>query len=198
VTPLLGVAAVALVAWLNQGEAPTDRVVLLPDEGGKAGKLVVKSAGSEETLATPYAGARIGAGGRIEARTEDADEVRRRYANVLAAQPPKPANYRVYFVSGGEDLTPESTTAIAELKAELARRPVPEIMVVGHTDRVGAVEANDALSIKRAEAVRQLLIGQGVRASAIETAGRGEREPLTPTADEVAEARNRRVEINLR
>jgi OOP family OmpA-OmpF porin len=197
-TPLFGFAAIALIAWLNPGDAPTDRVVLLPDDGGKAGRLVVKSAAGEETLSTAYAGARIAADGRIEQRAEDATEVRRRYADVLGAQPPKPMGYRVYFVSGGENLTPESTSAIAELKSALAQRPAPEIMVVGHTDRVGTLEANDALSIKRAEAVRQLLIGEGVPASAIETAGRGEREPLVPTADEVPEARNRRVEINLR
>ncbi len=197
-TPLLGFAAIALVAWLNQGEAPTDRVVLLPDESGKTGMVLVRSAGGEQTLATAYAGARIGAEGRIEARTEDAAEVRQRYAALLGAQPPKPAAYRVYFVSGTENPTPESAAAIAELKSELARRPAPEIMVVGHTDRVGTVEANDALSMKRADAVRQMLIGQGVPGTAIEAAGRGEREPLVATADEVAEARNRRVEINLR
>lgn len=196
--PLLGIAAVALVAWLNPGEAPTDRVVLLPDEGGKVGKLLVKSAAGEQALATAYAGARIGEAGRIETRVEDAAEVGQRYGAVLAARPLKPVSFTVYFVSGGQELTPESAAAIADLKSELARRPVPEITVIGHTDRVGTLEANDGLSIKRAETVRTILLGQGMLAASIEATGRGEREPLVATDDEVAEARNRRVEIGVR
>jgi outer membrane protein OmpA-like peptidoglycan-associated protein len=87
---------------------------------------------------------------------------------------------------------------VTELKAELARRAAPEVTVIGHTDRVGKAEANDALSIKRAQILRTMLIAQGVPSTAIEAAGRGEREPLVPTADEVAEPKNRRVEISVR
>ena len=196
--PLLGVAAVALFAWLNQGEAPTDRVVLLPDENGKVGKVLVKSAAGEQTLATAYAGARVGAAGAIDARIEDATEIRQRYAAVFAARPPQAMSYTVYFVSGGNELTAESAQVLTELKAELARRPAPEIAVIGHTDSVGTLEANDALSLRRAATVHALLITQGVAESSIEVAGRGEREPLVSVGDEVAEPRNRRVEINLR
>lgn len=81
---------------------------------------------------------------------------------------------------------------------EIARRPAPEIVVIGHTDRVGAVPFNDALSLRRAERVRDELVNVGIAADRVRVAGRGEREPLVPTADEVAEARNRRVEINVR
>jgi len=70
--------------------------------------------------------------------------------------------------------------------------------VIGHTDRVGAVEFNDALSRKRAETVASRLVAAGVPAERIAVAGRGEREPLIPTNDEVAEPRNRRVEIKVR
>ena len=58
--------------------------------------------------------------------------------------------------------------------------------------------ANDALSAKRAQAVREQLAGEGVPVEKMEVAGRGEREPLVPTADEVDEPRNRRVEISIR
>lgn len=197
-TPLLGIAAIVLVAWVNAGDAPTDRVVLLPDEAGQVGRVLVKSATGEQALDTAYAGARIGESGRIETRIEDATEVGQRYGAVLSARPQKPVSFTVYFVSGGQELTPESAAAIAELKSELARRPAPELTVIGHTDRVGTLEANDGLSIKRAQAVRTILIGQGVPATSIEATGRGEREPLVATDDEVAEARNRRVEIGVR
>ena len=71
-------------------------------------------------------------------------------------------------------------------------------MVIGHTDRVGSADSNDALSKNRAEAMREVLIETGVAAEMIEAVGRGERDPLVPTEDNVAEAKNRRVEINLR
>ena len=71
-------------------------------------------------------------------------------------------------------------------------------MVIGHTDSVGGLEANDKLSRLRAETVRDILIAAGVPENKIEIAGRGEREPLVKTANEVAEAQNRRVEISVR
>ena len=75
---------------------------------------------------------------------------------------------------------------------------MPEILVIGHTDRVGKLEANDSLSVQRAESVKKLLLAAGIAAGSMEVSGRGEREPLVPTADEIAEERNRRVEINIR
>ena len=81
---------------------------------------------------------------------------------------------------------------------ELRRRPSPDILVIGHTDRVGNDAENDQLSLQRAERVRESFVAQGIAAERIRAAGRGEREPIVPTADGVDEPRNRRVEINVR
>ena len=70
--------------------------------------------------------------------------------------------------------------------------------MTGHTDRVGSVADNDRLSLQRAEAVRAMLIQRGINSSFLRAVGRGEREPLIPTADEQAEPRNRRVEVIVR
>ena len=75
---------------------------------------------------------------------------------------------------------------------------MPEITVIGHTDRVGSVPDNDALALQRAMAVRVRLLRAGIGNDNIEVVGRGEREPLIVTADEVVEPRNRRVEIAIR
>jgi outer membrane protein OmpA-like peptidoglycan-associated protein len=80
----------------------------------------------------------------------------------------------------------------------LGRRPAPEIAVIGHTDRVGSVQSNDALSLRRAQRIRDDMGKLGVPVDQIQVAGRGEREPLVATEDEVAEPRNRRVEISVR
>jgi outer membrane protein OmpA-like peptidoglycan-associated protein len=95
-------------------------------------------------------------------------------------------------------LTAESEAELAAITLEIASRPAFEVMVIGHTDTVGGLEANDKLSLRRAAAVRDILIAAGVPGEKIELAGRGERETLVKTGDEVAEARNRRVEISVR
>lgn len=180
-------------------DASPERVVLLPGPDGKVGKVVVYSAGGERVLDSAYAGAEVGQGGSISLRNEDAATVNKRYADTLAAQPPRPMSFVVNFVSGSAtELTPESKLVIENVKSALAGRPAPEITVIGHTDRVGKVEANDALSRKRAETVRDVLVASGIKALSLDVAGRGEREPLVTTADEVDEPRNRRVEISVR
>ncbi len=95
-------------------------------------------------------------------------------------------------------LTPASRSLLANVGTELAALPAGEAVVIGHTDRMGAREFNDRLSLQRAELVRERLVGAGVPRDAISVAGRGEREPVVVTADEVAEPRNRRVDIKLR
>jgi OmpA-OmpF porin, OOP family len=81
---------------------------------------------------------------------------------------------------------------------ELRARPVTDMVLIGHTDRAGPIEGNDSLSLQRAERMRNDLVQQGFPAERIRAAGRGEREPLVPTADGIEEPRNRRVEIDVR
>lgn len=175
-----------------------DRVVLLPDADGRVGAVIVRSAGGEQLLDRPYAEADVSAGGAIAARSVDAADVQRRYGGTLAAQPRRPVSYTAYFVSGSDELTAESKPLLEQVKQEAAGRPAAEVTAIGHTDRVGKLEDNDALSKKRAEVVRGALMSVGIPAAQIEVAGRGEREPIVATADEVAEPHNRRVEINIR
>ena len=110
------------------------------------------------------------------------------------------------FASGREDGFRQLTRC--ELKidkqivegvfAEISRRPVPDVLVIGHTDTVGTDQVNDALSRQRAETVRIALIDHGVAPAAITVIGRGKREPVILTGEGVSEPRNRRVEIIVR
>jgi len=176
-----------------------DRIVLLPGPDGKAGAVIVRSAAGETRLDSAYAGAQVAKGGAIVESRENAHSVAQRFGPVISAQPPRPVSFTVNFATGSAtELTPESRLVIEALKAALAERPAPEITVIGHSDRVGNADANDKLSTKRAESVRDILIAAGIKATSLEAAGRGEREPLVPTADDVAEQKNRRVEISVR
>ena len=120
------------------------------------------------------------------------------FGAALAAQPARPRSFQLYFIEGSDTFTDETRRTVEQIFGEIARRPAPEIAVVGHTDRVGSDQSNDALSLKRAEFVRGELIKRGLAPDGIQASGRGEREPIVPTADGVSEPRNRRVEIIVR
>jgi outer membrane protein OmpA-like peptidoglycan-associated protein len=175
-----------------------DLYVLLPDTDPTTGGLTVSAAGQEYVLTRPYSAARITEWGRVETGRTTPEEVQQIFGAALAAQPPRPASFMLYFVEGRDEFTPESLPVLQSILGEIARRPAPEIVVIGHTDRVGTVASNDALSLRRAERVRAELVKLGLAEDRIRVAGRGEREPLIPTADEVPEPRNRRVEISVR
>ena len=76
--------------------------------------------------------------------------------------------------------------------------PAPQVAVVGHTDTAGSATANIGLGLRRAEVVRMRLVEAGVDRSAIVVTSHGEATPLVPTADDVTEPKNRRVDITVR
>lgn len=188
--------AVLSIALLLAGCA-SERVVLLPSADGRPGAVVVRGSAGELLLDTPYAASvrRLGSTSPYQA---NAEEVAERYGATLAARPPRPRSFVLYFEPGGNVLTPESARELPAIQKEIAERAASEVMVIGHTDRVGSLAANDGLSLQRAASVRDQLIAAGIAADKLEAVGRGEREPLVATDDEVAEARNRRVEISVR
>jgi len=196
--PILAIGA--LIAWIEDAPAPAvrERVVLLPDTDGRVGQVTVTTPSATATLDGAYAVAEVLSDGKVVRGEASAESVRQHFAAALAAQPPQPVSFNVFFVFDKDELTPESTVQFERIKTELVSRPAPEIVIIGHTDRVGALEYNDALSLKRAEVVRLALVRAGIAHAQMEVAGRGEREPVVATADEVAEPRNRRVEITVR
>ncbi|HUP30478.1 MAG TPA: OmpA family protein, partial [Usitatibacter sp.] len=103
-----------------------------------------------------------------------------------------------YFLEGSDELTDNSRADLDKMIGELKGRPLPEVAVIGHTDTVGTDEYNDRLSLARAERLREIMLGLGIPVARIEAAGRGKRELLVPTDDNVPEPRNRRVEISVR
>lgn len=175
-----------------------DQVILLPKADGAVGSVVVRQDDVEIVLDKAYDSAVIEGPGQVRQLVADPGATKETFATTLVALPSRPASYMVYFLKGEDELTAESKKAIEEMFAELAKRPAAEISVIGHTDTVGSIQFNDKLSLQRAERVRQLLMARGIVAGSIAIAGRGERELLIPSQDNVQEPRNRRVEISVR
>lgn len=190
-------AILALILALHPREA-TELVIVLPEAGGRTGTVVVEREGRRVVLDQPYAASRIAGAGAPQAERLTEREVRAAFSDALAAVPARPMSFLLYFNIGTDTLTDESKGELARMQEELRNRLAPDIVVIGHTDRVGAEEANDELSLQRAERVKADFVVQGIPAERIRAAGRGEREPIVPTPDGVDEPRNRRVEINVR
>jgi len=192
-----GVVA-ATIALLAACATPPATVVLLPGDNGKTGAVVVSDGKTQTVLNTPYATARSGGGEPIEQHTASETEVKKEFGTTLASLPPRPTKYTLYFISGTDRFTNETKNEVQQILAEVAQRPAAEVVVIGHTDTVGSGPDNDKLSLQRARRVKALLIPLGIPADRIVVAGRGERELIVPTADNVDEPKNRRVEINVR
>ena len=188
-------AAAALLAGC--AATPQGSVVLLPEAGGAPTAVTVTQGGRQLVLDQPYAGAKLSSDGPQGYRS-DATQVQSRFGPTLAALPARPARFTLYFVEGRDEFTDASKRELDGVLTEVAGRPVPDVIVIGHTDTVGSDAVNDPLSRQRAEVVRRALVARGVAPENIVVVGRGKREPVVPTADGVAEPRNRRVEILVR
>lgn len=201
-----GVAAVMLAACAQPPKPPpppppapvySERVILLPSRDGTPSTLVIERPSGTVVLTTPFESVEVVPG--VERRTVvETNDVERRYGEILGAQPGQPFTRILYFDIGTTRLTVRSKAALEQIAERIRGFPAPQVTIIGHTDRSGPEALNDVLSMRRALAVRELLMELGVAAGAIEISARGEREPLVPTRDGVPEERNRRVEINLR
>ncbi|GMN03934.1 OmpA family protein [Erythrobacter sp. MTPC3] len=69
--------------------------------------------------------------------------------------------------------------------------------VVGHTDRAGSNLYNGGLSMRRAQAIADLMVGKGIECGAMTITAEGETNPRVPTADGIRSPENRRVEITV-
>ena len=195
---MLAYTALAWAALLSACSTTKELVVLLPGEDGQVGAVAIAEPQRTTLLDTPLGAAKIDTQGRVKQDRLTEEEVRQTFAPALAAQPPKAVRFILYFLENSTEIMPGSQATLEALLAEVTRRQAVEVQITGHTDRVGSVADNDRLSQVRAEAVRDMLVQNGLKASFIRVVGRGEREPLIATPDEQPEAQNRRVEVIVR
>jgi len=125
-----------------------------------------------------------------------------RFGAPTAAPPPPPMpapvaapSYMVFFDWDRSDLSAQALSTIRQAAGAFKTKGSARITATGHADKSGPENYNMALSLRRANAVKDALVREGVPAASIAVVGRGESQPLVPTADGVREPQNRRVEI---
>ncbi len=175
-------------------------VVLVPDEKGHVGKIEVQGEKGAVIIAEPWQSTTVssmGKPGKIQKISPK--KVEELFGKALDADISPPLDYLFYFASGTARIANESMEQVpAMVKAILARENY-EITIIGHTDRTGTEASNLRLSKKRTRTVKDLLMSHGIpEAKLRDIEHYGESMPVVPTADGVAEEKNRRVEVFVR
>jgi outer membrane protein OmpA-like peptidoglycan-associated protein len=124
---------------------------------------------------------------------------------VEPAPPPPPAavvipaqrEFMVFFDFDKSNLTPEAREVVTAAVRTAKDRGAIRIVVTGHTDTVGSLRYNQALSERRANSVKAEMVGQGMDGAMIATVGKSFSDPLVPTGPGVREPQNRRAVIDL-
>jgi OmpA-OmpF porin, OOP family len=112
-----------------------------------------------------------------------------------SAPPVAPPSFMVFFDWDRSNLSQQALNTIRQAAAAFKSKGNARITATGHTDTSGPEAYNMALSLRRANAVKDALVREGVPAQAIAVIGRGEQGLLVQTGDGVREPQNRRVEI---
>lgn len=122
----------------------------------------------------------------------------------MPAPPPAPAPIQsmsfqaeTLFDFDKSVIKPGGKAALDGLVAELSKVNVETLIAAGHTDAIGTNAYNQALSIRRVEAVKAYLVSKGVPADQIKTEGKGESQPVASNQTRDGRAQNRRVEIEV-
>ena len=118
-------------------------------------------------------------------------------APAAAAAPTTPVapSFLVFFDWDRSNLSAQALNTIKQAAGQYKTKGSARVTATGHTDKSGPEAYNMALSLRRANTVKDALVREGVPATAIAVIGRGETQPLVQTADGVREPQNRRVEI---
>jgi len=182
----------ALTAFLGPQDAPGQAVNIIASSSSGASFVQIIQAGvaAEESAVQPVASVPEGVTPVSEPPVAEVGSVAQSLTRdghaVLAA---------LDFESGTSDLGPGPFAVLEELAGAMRTNPDMRIALVGHTDNVGSLEGNVALSVSRARSVRQRMIdAYGIAPARLQAQGMGFLAPYTTNATEDGREANRRVE----
>ncbi len=189
-----------LAAVAGCATAPQTGFYLIKDPEGKVGEVTVTNAAGTATLSKENETVATAGTDKpfTPPREATGEEIQTKFGDAFAVMPPPPKGFSIYFDSGSAKVSGDSKPLMDEVLAEAKRRDSRDISLNGHTDRAGDAAYNMKLSLERADTVKKLLLDQGVRPEYISIEYYGESKPVVPTADNVSEPQNRRVEVVVR
>ena len=168
---------------------PPSIFVLLPDDRGQIGIVMVANPAGTRELVAPYTGP----------QPIDPLTVRQLFGAALAALPAGELAFNLYFTLGATNLAPESEAMLPVLLQAVRDRRSTLITVTGHTDTTGTSrEANFQLGLQRAAAVADRLRAIGVDSQSLIVRSHGQDDLLVPTPANTPQPQNRRVEVIVR
>ena len=178
----------------------SELVVLLMDPDGKVGTVEVITKGGSQKLDKPEYATMVEdvSAPPTVPKPMTKSEIAAVFGPALSAQPElkgRFASFVLFFESNTSVLTDKSKQLLPELVKTARNRRPGEIYIVGHSDRLGTELYNMELSSRRATYVLNLLVSSGIPSSALVASHHGEAMLAVHTEDEVAEPRNRRVEV---
>jgi outer membrane protein OmpA-like peptidoglycan-associated protein len=176
-----------------------DLFILLPDQDGKVGEITISNRAGSTTLSKAHESAQVSSTS-VPTETDilTSGEVQQQFHDTLQAIPGTADQYILYFTPGTSELTEESRDKLPLILHRIKERLPCEISIVGHTDTQAGSEYNLALALQRAIHVKNKLLAIGAPRELLEVSSHGENDPMVPTKDNVAEPRNRRVELFIR
>ena len=182
--------------------------IAVADEGGKANEAYVGDGTKHYIKDSSGKCVKTGSWSKDTATKECHPELfPEPVAEAPAAPPPPPQpvyekvtiSATALFDFNKATLKPEGKAAIRDLGEQIKAKgaQVVDIDVLGHTDSVGPEEYNQGLSERRATAVKEFMVSEGIDAGIIDVSGQGEMNPVADNATAEGRAKNRRVEINI-
>jgi outer membrane protein OmpA-like peptidoglycan-associated protein len=168
--------------------------------GGTIGAFIGKSAGNT-ALGAVIGGAIGGTAGAFIGRNMDrqAAEIKQTVPGATVIRQGEGIIVKfdtgILFDVDQTNVKPAAQTNLQNLASSLKKNGETNIMIIGHTDNTGTAAHNMDLSVRRADAVKNYITGNGIDASRLTTQGKGETEPIADNATAKGRAQNRRVEI---
>ena len=123
------------------------------------------------------------------------EEMRAEFNNLYSAIPKKPIVYIVYFKSGSLELTEKSKDIFNRALETIKEHSPCAVDIIGHTDTVGLSKINMKISLNRANFIKSIIQKKRLNIVSLVAKGYGDKILLVKTKKNVAEERNRNVEI---